>query len=469
MTITVSTSTINFESNIDDLKSNFQYIIKNLNDHGYSPLISQAKKNFFAVFGLSEEVELDSFESIEPPIRNYPVRSRKIPLLGEIFFTENDKAILYLNLQLKNFFRRSNDEPGPVRITLEAGYIGEGNDSDYLDQFIKYIDLKGFGILPNWSSFSPEGTHFKQLGNSANTNFIRATDVTEREFELLNHLENKTERDIAYIVKRSGGILKEDLATTFTKDGLNKDNVLSTIEILMNNNLLSQKYVVICKKTSRQIFIADSEKDIQDMGSRKISCSCGKLISDEKVEVLISPTQELQKMLNKSYWMTVKLVRVLNNLGISSERILLNLKEGNEEIDAFADIDGKLLMFELKDDEFSMGHAYPFSGRIGIYKPEYAVIVAAKGISPDVNNYLDQVVPEETKAYYVDNIDLISDKIDEIVNEIRSINAMNILSNFDIMSRVSPSKLIASKIGIHSIDEYLDTSDNVFISNMDLY
>ena len=49
----------------------------------------------------------------------------------------------------------------------------------------------------------------------------------------------------------------------------------------------------------------------------------------------------------------------LEKLGIPRDRILLNLQEGAEEIDSFVDVDGSLLMFELKDSEFSMGHAYP--------------------------------------------------------------------------------------------------------------
>jgi hypothetical protein len=51
------------------------------------------------------------------------------------------------------------------------------------------------------------------------------------------------------------------------------------------------------------------------------------------------------------------------------------------------------MMYELKDNEFSMGHAYPFGGRIGLYKPDIALIVSTKGVAPEVKEYFNRVKP----------------------------------------------------------------------------
>ncbi len=137
---------------------------------------------------------------------------------------------------------------------------------------------------------------------------------------------------------------------------------------------------------------------------------------------------------------------VLRRLGVPDDRILLNLHDGPEEIDAFVDMDGTLLMIELKDNEFSMGHAYPFGGRIGLYKPDYAIIVATRGVASDVKDYFETVKPQST-IIYIDRLNQLASSLEVIMKTIRTQRAEEVLTNFELVDIQIPS-LLASKIDL---------------------
>jgi hypothetical protein len=74
---------------------------------------------------------------------------------------------------------------------------------------------------------------------------------------------------------------------------------------LIKEGLLSKEYVIICRQTSNQINRVKSRDVIENMREMGILCSCGRIISSERIEELFSPTPALQKMLDQGYWTTV--------------------------------------------------------------------------------------------------------------------------------------------------------------------
>ncbi|HZX12903.1 MAG TPA: hypothetical protein VFF49_00710 [Thermodesulfobacteriota bacterium] len=264
--------------------------------------------------------------------------------------------------------------------------------------------------------------------------------------EIAEHLEDVSSRNIAVVVKRSGGILASDLTK---RADIKPEQTQTAIEQLSKAGLLSQEYVVICKKTSNQVNRVNSKEKVKQMTEIGVLCSCGNPIGQERIEELFSPTPILQKMLDQSYWMTARLVRLLKVLNIPNERILLNLQEGAEEIDAFVDLEGTLLMFELKDNEFSMGHAYPFGGRIGLYKPDIAVIIATKGVAPEVREYFKRVKPA-AEIVYVGSLDEFDENLQMVVMQSRSRRAYELISQFEPMASIEipVAQMITNQLGI---------------------
>ena len=150
--------------------------------------------------------------------------------------------------------------------------------------------------------------------------------------------------------------------------------------------------------------------------------------------------------------MTARLAKLLKSLSVPDERILLNLHEGAEEIDALVDLEGTLIMFELKDNEFSMGHAYPFAARIGLYEPDFAIVVSTKGVAPDVKEYFKKV-RSGAEIIYVDNLNELDNSLQEVVKYVRTRRARELISQFQEMARleVPVTQMIATKLELQRV------------------
>lgn len=435
-------------------------IVAHLRDKGYNPLFTQARERFFSVFGESPPIEsLVPFGqaggrgvALDGRRRNHYgpyLGESEFVVAGDVLFSPEGTGILYVCLLTSDLVlvpRLRKQIGSPLR--LDVGYFGDEKELGCLNDFAALVAeaLSSLNESVEWSPLQPSNPQFLELASSEETEFVPADTISSEDIELSANLEDQATRDIALRVKRAGGMLAADL----TKNFPNPDEAQRIVEQLVQAQLFVREYVVICRQTSKHINRVTSRDAIEKMAKAGVLCSCGRPISDERIEELLSPTPVLQRMLDQSYWTTARLVHTLRNLGISDNRMLLNLREGAEEMDAFADVDGTLLMFELKDKEFSMGHAYPFGGRIGLYEPHYAIIVSAKGIAPEVKDYFNRIEPE-AEIVYVGHLGELSSSLREIIERVRYLRAEQVLSRLDTMAMVRALvwPILLSKIGFN--------------------
>jgi len=452
---------IEHKANLVDSITQFNSIIEFIREKGYIPLIHDAKQKFLNVIAGAEVHQTNNYDvSLEDksvlfdyrlrrPIHSSSVFGEEIssPFAGDLFLSDNKNGILYLALFLRASPSTQNIGRIQNELLIGVGYIGEDNPSECLNYFIKFVEeaLSLQGITCEWISSQPANPRFLELTTNDNKIFTSASDIHATDFELAKKLEDPFTRTIALIVKRSGGILATDV---FKKVNVGKENVQAVISQLSEAELISKEYVIICRKSSNQTNRVKSLEDLDKIAKMGLLCSCGKSISEERVEELFVPTSKLQKMLDKSYWLTVKLVEEIMKYNISADRILLNLQEGSDEVDAFVDLDGALLMFELKDTQFSMGHAYPFGGRIGLYSPDFAIIVSTEQIEQQVKDYFIRVKPGAEIAY-VDTLDQLRPELSQITSRIRSLRAVQLFSMFDPMANLDLSHILSKKMNIN--------------------
>lgn len=432
-------------------------IIDHLSVTGYEPLITRAKRKFAEVFGTYSPNPLPKDTTPESLIewtyrRTLYLRYRetyRFPIAGDLFYTPDTKAMLYVGLTAPNpnFIRPTTKETQKL-IQLEIGLIGDESNRDTFLGMLKIVAdyLTTRGIETTWNPVKPVSLTFNELRQNENNKFTLASSITTQELELADQLEKTATRDLALVIRRSGGILASDLTK---KTNTNTEQTQDSIRQLNQAGLVTQEYVIICKKTSNQLNRIDLKEKIDKMTDLNILCSCGNQIKEERIEELFSPTPILKRMLDQSFWMTARLVKLLKGHNIPDECILLNLQEGAEEIDAFVDLEGTLLMFELKDSEFSMGHAYPFSGRIGLNKPSTAIIISTKGIAPEVKEYLKRVTPT-VEIFYIENMDEFNSNLERLIIQTRSARAYDLISQFEPMANLElpVTQMIAKQIGI---------------------
>ena len=455
MTVSVFAQRTSLEISLED----FWALLGTLQEKGYEPLILAAKRKFFNSFALQSQ-DMDS-ELLEPSfIAEYYIYRRavrygleeQVLVAGDIFFQEG--GLLYIGLytseiEIRRLVRTKALQTKKLDASLEVGFLGSDGNSESLAGIQRVVAdmLANQGIKPQWESSVQRNTQLEEIFETEDVHFISATEIDHEEIALAKLLEEPEIRNLAITIRRAGGMLMSDLKKKkvgrFTLEELEEQ-----VSLLKESGLLSQEYVVICKRTSNQVNRFNTREQIDKAAELGVRCSCGRLISEERIEELIVPTASLHRLLNQSYWMSAKLLESLRELRVPDERIFLNLKEGAEEIDAFVDVDGVLVMFELKDNEFSMGHAYPFSGRIGLYKPAYAVIVSTKGVDPDVKNYFKRVKPASS-IHYVEHLEDLTPTLEKIIAEIRLSRAQRIIEQFEPMAslQISLPQLLFPRVG----------------------
>lgn len=437
-------------------------LLQHLSSNGYEPLLSKAKRRFLEVFGVSS-APTTSTENLSPEawletayrkawVGRYGARDvSKIPLLGDLFYPSNSKGLVYVALTFAGPGSASKRSRSALFDTeLEVGFIGDESERRCLEEVSTNITefLHSLGVDAKWVGVPTFCPPFAEL-QSQSAKFALASSVTDEELELSKHLEDSTTRNLALVIKRSGGILASDVTK---RAELKPEQAQRSLDRLRGVQLLGQEYVVICRKTSNQVNRVDSRSKIDSMTEMGVLCSCGSPIGQERIEELVSPTPTLHRLLNQSYWMTAKLVGLLRTLNVPNERILLNLQEGAEEIDAFVDLEGTLLMFELKDNEFSMGHAYPFGGRIGLYKPDVAVIVSTKGVAPEVLEYFKRVKPQ-AEISYVNSMGEFEENLRTLITRTRAARAYDMISQFEQIAAIDVpvAQLIISRLGVGAL------------------
>lgn len=424
-------------------KINVNSLIESLDTQGYHPVISKAKRAYREEFkrsGLISDTDFDEHSGL--PSRPSMLDRRllygeyhRFVLSGDFIFNKNGPGIFYFLVMLteEDLIRRRHDDDHNISYLVEVGYVGEEEVDHSLEDFLSHIDSALFqdDIEIDWNTVKYHNDMFSGLREGDDTSFSHAEDVTDEDIELSSILSNHKVRALGIKIRRGGGLLR---STIDEGDEYLDDD--THVKQLVDAGLLSTEYVVICKKTSNQVNRLPTKDALAKLASLNVLCSCGRPIEQEINEELYVPSEKLQTLLNQSHWMTVKLVESLRSIGISDDKILLNVLEGSDEVDAFVDLDGTLIMIELKDSEFSMGHAYAFGGRIAQYKPSHAMIVATRGVDSEVKSYFERVEPE-AKLIYVDALSELDTALLDVADEIRSEKASEILLSLESSSSVN--------------------------------
>lgn len=425
-------------------------VLAYLNEKGYSPVILSAKKSFLSILGPG--VTPDGRETPPGRIGGVRPRGRQLtlggddgaPLGGDVFYTESSAGALFLLAyppEAPEVDFVVEDTKGERRLVspkpsdtgrIEIGFIGDSSGVNSLDSFQDAVSeaIHTLDGATDWTTLVPRDRRFRHLTEDSNVQFVSAQTISDKELESVRMLENAVRKEVCMTLKRAGGMLLADAVKSFPPE----EAAASVVLELVTAGLIDQQYVVICRKTSNQVNRLASKGAVDHMAAAGILCACGQPIREERIEELLTPTALLKRFLDGSYWTSVLLVRELKALGIPTDRVILNRREGSEEVDAFVDLDGNLVMFELKDDQFSMGHAYAFGARIAEYRPEYAVIVAARGVAPEVKSHFGRVEPDSALVF-VESLDGLGLKLNEIISDIRARRALEIFDSLRPMTR----------------------------------
>lgn len=458
-----------FSASFNFQSVSFNSIVERLESEGYRPLIRKLATELCNVVGgnlddlmnstdLTEEAELElnsdvnrrkllSLEKLGYKWGLDGIRGlARVPeLKGELFLADDSENILLLTILDASMSKQAKKDGQSKTGMLRVGIVGANPDSVLLDLFKTDIAtlLGENGDQIEWHIDQIENPQFKEfLDAEEHAIHALAAGITEREMKSAKALETTGVRDVASAIRKSGVILAKELLRN------NPDTAADTVKCvdqLIQADLLHQEYVVICSKTGSHVNRVEHRETIDQMSKLGVLCSCGKRIADEAIEGLLSTDALLPRMLDKNYWLTVSVVRSLMGLGVSPEKILLNPSSLNDDVEILADLDGTLLMFNLKDIEFGIPHALSVTTRISMHKPSIAFLVSTRGISNDVKDHFKRV-KLDTQLVYIPTLTQLDGTLKKVVEGIRMLRVKTWLETFQTMMNFGLAPLLVQRL-----------------------
>ena len=172
-----------------------------------------------------------------------------------------------------------------------------------------------------------------------------------------------------------------------------------------------------------------------------------------------------QSLLDSSRWFSLLLLQELLELGIPEDRILIDQTSRGEEFDCLVDVSGRLVFFELKDKEFSLGNAYSFGAKIGIIRPDFPVIVTTDRVAVDARDHFQRSAEgrrgrtryaEDDDTHpvrYIEGLDNLKIELAKLVTEIFGQRATRTLTETFPHGLVGASSLLDALGGPSQTDE----------------
>ncbi|KEO80914.1 hypothetical protein [Tumebacillus flagellatus] len=394
------------------LKNIKDKIRSTLKEMGYHLAIDDAHEELHKLFGVPNPSISNSVGIQRHIFREFEFMRNRISMTPDVtwstVFRINKQGgfciVSYSNAENEIDQSRSNKtyEISLAIVTLEDA-------TEEIDE-IKNEFVKNIPEITDWKYVKHVNEHFHQLSKE-----LSSPSYSESDFIVAKKLSDKKINQVVKMLKATGGgMLRRDFVMKLSE----VKDIDEVIQTLIDLGIVKSEFAVICKKNSEQVNRVPNREIIDIMGDHGVKCKCGKPVNEEMVEEILSTTDMANKMMNGNNWMTINLIEVLDSLGILMDDILVNVSDGPDEIDAFVSISGRLLMFELKDSQFSMGHAYAFGGRVGIYRPTQGIIWATEGVAPEVKDHFTKVKPE-TKLHYIEGAESLYSVMEKMLNDIR--------------------------------------------------
>lgn len=219
--------------------------------------------------------------------------------------------------------------------------------------------------------------------------------------------------------------------------GLDESTVDPLLAKAVEDKILVRQYNVVCSSCNSALARVSSKSAISQMARDRVACpSCKAEIKDTSYVDCYVVADSISPILEKSTWMHMYVRKKLDPF-IPNHRVRTSVIDGPNELDLIANMDGSLLLMELKDARFSIGHAYSFVGKCSQYKPDIPMIVTTEGVDKDVKEYIKNI---GINTHYVEALtDLV-----EVLKSVFSQKNTQKLAN--LIGEVSWNTLIAKSI-----------------------
>lgn len=359
----------------------------------YPPFISLAKANY------EKLLRITSLESL--------------PKRGEIFLLSDDVLFYYLI--------------GGDKEYLEAGGIFYSGDvqntfDDYLGG-IKKI-LSGLSDKPveakDVPSFNPIFEHIREEADE----YVFNPEDVEIAVELAD--------------PRLRNLIKALEERLILKEGFES----SLIDKLISLKLAKREFIIICQKTGKQISQVSTQDSLNASHLGGFRCfSCGRPLSEEKIEEVISLTVTGRANLQPNYWLSLYLMKYLKKFGIKDSMILTKIVKRHNLIDCFINYNGFLIFGGIKDSPLELQDVYYFITQARYYQVDCGFILNPYILSEPVKYFLEHQADFPIRV--INSLDEIDEAIYFTFEGLKQTLVGKVLREFNSFTGVEINQLLA--------------------------
>jgi len=222
------------------------------------------------------------------------------------------------------------------------------------------------------------------------------------------------ESDFRSIVARAKQAKDPTLQNIITSAGISEAKAGPLFQQAVDEKILIRQYNVTCPQCSAPLARVPTKTAIAQMAKDNVACpKCRTCISATSYQDCFVVADHIANILDGSKWLDLFVRHKLKPYPQFS-RVLTEIVDGPNELDLVVNLDGDLLLAELKDARFSIGHAYSFVGKCSQYKPDITLIIATQGVAADVKEYIKNT---GLQTHYIESLESLEESFETIFSE----------------------------------------------------
>ena len=416
---------------------------------GFSRTLQPSRKYLAGLLGLSTADPSTLFDD-----KRFTTGIRETMAKAELIATDTHLFIVRVGRLSRRIRTGGDSADNPPRLTMEHIHhlylhsLGPCLNSAELKKIVGFVNKQFSVTLKGYTHNAEQLDGLKEEGR------ISPEVPSDKDLTAAQILSDRPTRILAVAIKQSSGLLVDDLQKQLPP--ADRSRIEDIRNDLYSANLIVTETVVICKKTGSQVAKVADPASLQSFANSGLKCACGTPMNNEQINAAVSISDLGRRLLDGSYWLTLLLVHHLIDLGVPIERLLVEQVTGGDEIDCIADIDGKIILFELKDKEFNLGSAYSFGAKIGLMDPEYSVIVTTAHVGADARDHFTRsrrigrrdrysnIDDEGQAVVYIEGVASLRAGLMELISRISITQVDNFLTEALSMSSVPTSSLLTA-------------------------
>lgn len=295
---------------------------------------------------------------------------------------------------------------------------------------------------------------FKQNIKKALSDSIDVTSVRWRQFLFSNErfsvinsdssakfFSGKTKPESAAVLRDAGhrNVLRvigeaEQISSEAIAEKLPGHDIFMITDDLVRLGLISKNFCVYCRQTSQLISRVNDIEAIREASTRGLQCPfCGKTFLEERIEQILSITDEGRKFMQRNYWLSLFTAYTLLEEGIYQENISIRQDSDLSNSDIFVSHFGKLLYVAIKETPLPMESLFLFAQRAKFYGADRTVLITDEKISSESSMFLKNSV---RNISVIDSIDAIESDLKDVLENMKTESASDSISLFGPISRI---------------------------------